>query len=210
MKRKHVGRPGPEPTVSQRWLAPIPIGDATILAALVLAETFELPESKRMGRPPIDAWDILVAGLVMGMSGHSARSIEGHVSGFSHRTLSRRLATDLLPMLERALHVSARLASTSASTDIVVLQTIAPPLPQLVARVGVGRARRRNEHGVLVDALLRSIGVNMKIYADHLGILAVEPARIVAPRRKRTVSRRRRCIRARALAHRRFCARLAS
>ncbi len=208
MKRKHVGRPGPAPTVSQRWLAPISIEDATILAALVLAETFELPESKRMGRPPTDAWDILVAGLVMGMSGHSARAIEGHISGFSHRTLSRRLATDLLPVLERSLHVSARMASSTASPDVVVVQLIAPPLPQLVARVGVGRARRRNEHGVLVDALLRSIGVNMKILAAADPEPSAETS--VDRRRKRTVNRRRYCIRARALAHRRFYARLAS
>ena len=133
--------------VSQRWLAPILIDDATILAALVLAEAFESPEVKRLGRPSVDAWDVVIAGLVMGMSGCSARSLESRVSGFSHRTLSRRLATDLLPMLERSLHVSERLASSTASPDVVVVQLIAPMLPQLVARVGVGRARRRNEHG---------------------------------------------------------------
>jgi hypothetical protein len=173
MNREHVGRSGPLPTVSSRWLAPIAEDDATILAALVLAESFEEPEAERLGRPSTDAWDVAIAGLVMGMTGASARDLAVRLPGFSHKTLSRRMADDLFPLLRRTFEASTRLASCTGARDVVRVQALQPMLPQLVARVGIGRARRRNEHGLLVDALIRSIGVNMKIYGDCLGIVVI-------------------------------------
>ena len=125
-------------------------------------------EPPKRGRPPVDMFDLLVAGFIMGLTGQSARAVAVAVGPPVVTSLCCRLSRDLLPVLRQAARLSSSMATSSTgSPEVVSIDWSGDEFNQAVRAVGIGRARRKNETGLLVDALLRVIGVNLKILASH-------------------------------------------
>ncbi len=135
--------------------------------------TYYIPEPSEeapIGRPRVDMFNILIIAFVIGMTGMSTRQTCAALQPptlpvtVHHRTVVSRLARDLLLYLCHAVRRSAELADTTGCPDVVRINWDEDPLPQLVGLLGIGRARRKNTRGLLVDALCRAIGVNLKIF----------------------------------------------
>lgn len=171
-----------------KWLSPIGCAAAVELAEWLADElaTDILRSSPRdanghpsvqppkLGRPTTDMFDVLVCGFVMGMTGLSARRVSAVVkppavtATVDNRTISRRLVRDLLPLLHQAARLSAGLAARATSSpDVIVIDWSGDVFAQAIGHVGIGRARRKDDRGLLADALQRVTGVNLKIIAAH-------------------------------------------